>query len=131
MVGGIAACARGALRRAAGFMKEETTFLWFIKLKSLAHYMSVQHHYTQFVKGIISTQDDHAPRSSCDGENQTVGYVNAIMQNPTLWRTTAIFWRGLDRVDTIWAFGPHPFGVLLVCMALLRRKRVVLGVRFG
>src|SRR5205823_10882297 len=45
------------------------------------------------------------------------------------WRTTAIFWRGLDRVDTIWAFGPHPFGVLLVCMALLRRKRVVLGVR--
>ncbi len=45
------------------------------------------------------------------------------------WRTTAIFWRGLTRVDTIWVFGPHPFGVLLVCMALLRRKRVVLGVR--
>lgn len=45
------------------------------------------------------------------------------------WRTPAIFWRGLDRVDTIWVFGPHPFGVLLAGMALLRRKRLVLGVR--
>jgi glycosyltransferase involved in cell wall biosynthesis len=45
------------------------------------------------------------------------------------WRTATIFWRGLDRVDTIWVFGPHPFGVLLVGVALLRRRRVVLGVR--
>jgi glycosyltransferase involved in cell wall biosynthesis len=39
------------------------------------------------------------------------------------------FWRGLRRVDTVWVFGPHPFAVSLAVMAILRRKRVVLGVR--
>jgi glycosyltransferase involved in cell wall biosynthesis len=39
------------------------------------------------------------------------------------------FWRGLDRVDTLWVFGPHPFALLLVALALVRRKRVFLGVR--
>ena len=38
-------------------------------------------------------------------------------------------WRGLERVDAVWAFGPHPFALALAFMALLRRKRVVLGVR--
>ena len=39
------------------------------------------------------------------------------------------FWRGLDRVDTLWVFGPHPFAVVLVTFALVRGKRVFLGVR--
>ncbi len=39
------------------------------------------------------------------------------------------FWRGLSRVDVVWVLGPHPFAFLLVGLALLRRKRVVLGVR--
>lgn len=39
------------------------------------------------------------------------------------------FWSGLRHVDVVWVFGPHPFSVLLVLLALLRRKRVVLGVR--
>jgi glycosyltransferase involved in cell wall biosynthesis len=39
------------------------------------------------------------------------------------------FWRGLSRVDAVWVFGPHPFSFVLVAFALLRRKRVVLGVR--
>jgi glycosyltransferase involved in cell wall biosynthesis len=60
-------------------------------------------------------------------------YYSDLRQLPDVaracWRTAAIFWRGLARVDTIWVFGPHPFGVLLVGMALLRRKRLVLGVR--
>jgi glycosyltransferase involved in cell wall biosynthesis len=43
--------------------------------------------------------------------------------------TLAGFWRGLRQVDTLWVFGPHPFAVMLVGLALLRRKRVVLGVR--
>jgi glycosyltransferase involved in cell wall biosynthesis len=43
----------------------------------------------------------------------------------TLTRT----WRGLDSVDAIWVFGPHPVGSLVVLLALLRRRRVVLGVR--
>jgi glycosyltransferase involved in cell wall biosynthesis len=38
-------------------------------------------------------------------------------------------WAGLSRVDLVWVFGPHPFAVLLVALALLRRKQVVLGVR--
>jgi glycosyltransferase involved in cell wall biosynthesis len=46
-----------------------------------------------------------------------------------LFRTSARFWRGLSRVDTIWIFGPHPFGLLLVAMAAAQRKQVVLGVR--
>jgi glycosyltransferase involved in cell wall biosynthesis len=39
------------------------------------------------------------------------------------------FWRGLPRIDILWVFGPHPFSILLVGLALLRGKRVVLGVR--
>jgi len=43
--------------------------------------------------------------------------------------TVSGFWRGLRHVDTIWIFGPHPFAVVLAGLALVRRKRVVLGVR--
>ncbi len=43
--------------------------------------------------------------------------------------TAVGFWRGLRHVDAVWAFGPHPLAVLLVCLALARRKHVVLGVR--
>jgi glycosyltransferase involved in cell wall biosynthesis len=39
------------------------------------------------------------------------------------------FWRGLGRVDVVWVFGPHPFAFLLAGLAMLRRRRVVLGVR--
>lgn len=38
-------------------------------------------------------------------------------------------WRGLSIVDSVWVFGPHPFGIALILMALVRRKRVSLGVR--
>jgi len=48
---------------------------------------------------------------------------------PAVAGTTRAFWRGLDRVDTLWVFGPHPFAALLAVMAALRRRRVVLGVR--
>lgn len=43
--------------------------------------------------------------------------------------TVAGFWRGLDRVDTVWVFGPHPFALVLVALAICRRKRVALGIR--
>jgi glycosyltransferase involved in cell wall biosynthesis len=46
-----------------------------------------------------------------------------------LARTVPALWRGLGRVDVVWAFGPHPISLLLAVLALLRRKRVVLGVR--
>jgi glycosyltransferase involved in cell wall biosynthesis len=43
--------------------------------------------------------------------------------------TVAGFWRGLTRVDLVWVFGPNPFGLALIALALVRRKQVVLGVR--
>src|SRR5690348_9537626 len=43
--------------------------------------------------------------------------------------TLRAFWRALSMVDVVWAFGPHPFVFLLVVLAVLRRRRVVLGVR--
>jgi glycosyltransferase involved in cell wall biosynthesis len=45
------------------------------------------------------------------------------------FRTIGAYWRGLGEVDAVWTFGPHPFELLLVALAALRRKRVVLGVR--
>jgi glycosyltransferase involved in cell wall biosynthesis len=44
-------------------------------------------------------------------------------------RTAGSFWRGLAEVDVVWAFGPHPFQVLLAVLGAARGKRVVLGVR--
>jgi glycosyltransferase involved in cell wall biosynthesis len=43
--------------------------------------------------------------------------------------TATAMWSGLVFVDTVWIFGPHPFGFLLIALAQLRRKRIVLGVR--
>ena len=44
-------------------------------------------------------------------------------------RTAIAMWRGLGRVDRVWVFGPHPFALLLVGLAIVRRKQVILGVR--
>jgi glycosyltransferase involved in cell wall biosynthesis len=43
--------------------------------------------------------------------------------------TAAAMWRGLDRVDRVWVLGPNPFGIVLIVLALVRRKQVALGVR--
>ncbi|CAN5279308.1 hypothetical protein BH20ACT16_BH20ACT16_06840 [soil metagenome] len=43
--------------------------------------------------------------------------------------TARAMWSGLDGVDALWVFGPHPFEFLLMFLALVRRKRVVVGVR--
>lgn len=45
------------------------------------------------------------------------------------FRTGTAFWRALKEVDAVWTFGPHPFELLLVWLARIRRKQVVLGVR--
>lgn len=39
------------------------------------------------------------------------------------------FWRALDDADVCWLLGPSPFAILFAGIALLRRRRVVLGVR--
>lgn len=43
--------------------------------------------------------------------------------------TVRAMWRGLDRVDTVWVIGPNPFDPILIACALLRRRRLALGVR--
>ncbi|MGB8648913.1 MAG: alkaline phosphatase family protein [Anaerolineae bacterium] len=37
-----------------------------------------------------SFSSEHPPHSACNGENWTVSKINAIMNNPALWATTAI-----------------------------------------
>lgn len=39
------------------------------------------------------------------------------------------FWRLLDDVDTVWVLGPYPHSVLLALLTIVRRRRLVLGVR--
>src|SRR5215472_8307034 len=36
-------------------------------------------------------QSEHPPESTCDGENTTVAELNAIMSNPNVWNSTAVF----------------------------------------
>ena len=36
-------------------------------------------------------QSEHPPESICDGENTTVAELNAIMSNPNIWNSTAVF----------------------------------------
>ena len=43
--------------------------------------------------------------------------------------TLARFWRVLGRVDAVWLLGPSPVAAAMAVLALLRRRRVVLGVR--
>jgi glycosyltransferase involved in cell wall biosynthesis len=43
--------------------------------------------------------------------------------------TTRRMRAALSGLDTIWVFGPHPFSLMIVALAFLRRKKVILGVR--
>ncbi len=44
-------------------------------------------------------------------------------------RSFVVFWRTLDGVDVVWLLGPHPLANCFAVLGLLRRRRVVLGVR--
>jgi glycosyltransferase involved in cell wall biosynthesis len=44
-------------------------------------------------------------------------------------QSVARFWRALRGVDGVWLLGPHPLAIAFAMLAVLRRKRVVLGVR--
>ena len=46
-----------------------------------------------------------------------------------LVRTVRGMWAGIADVEVVWAFGPHPFALVLAMLARLRGRRAVLGVR--
>lgn len=48
---------------------------------------------------------------------------------PALARSIAIAWRATGSVDRVWLLGPHPLILALAAFAVLRSKRVFLGVR--
>lgn len=43
--------------------------------------------------------------------------------------TVIRMWRALEDADTVFAFGPAPHAITLAALAVLRRRRLVLGVR--
>ena len=44
-------------------------------------------------------------------------------------RSLGHLWRGLDDVDAVWVLGPHLMALPLSLFAVLRRRRLVIGVR--
>jgi glycosyltransferase involved in cell wall biosynthesis len=47
----------------------------------------------------------------------------------SLVRSVRHVWRALDDIDVLWVLGPYPHAIVLVAVALCRRRSVVLGVR--
>lgn len=48
---------------------------------------------------------------------------------PAMLRSIRRFWRVLDEVDGVWLLGPHLLSLAFLAVAVLRRRRVVLGSR--
>ena len=48
---------------------------------------------------------------------------------PAMVRSIRRFWRSLDDVDAVWLLGPHLLSIAFLTVAVLRRRRVVLGAR--
>ena len=54
---------------------------------------------------------------------------NPLQAAGTFAGSLRAFWRTLRDVDAVWLLGPYPLSLAYVLLALLSRKRVVLGVR--
>ena len=54
---------------------------------------------------------------------------NPLQAAGTFAGSLRTYWRTLRDVDAVWLLGPYPLSLAYVMLALLRRKRVVLGVR--
>ncbi len=68
-----------------------------------------------------------------DTELVGLPHYESLAQPWSVARSLAVslvrFWRLLDEVDTVWVLGPYPHSVALALVTILRRRRLVLGVR--
>ena len=56
--------------------------------------------------------------------------VTRPLQAGWAWlRSLRVFWKVLGEVDAVWLLGPHPLCLAFWAMAVLRRRKVALGVR--
>jgi glycosyltransferase involved in cell wall biosynthesis len=55
--------------------------------------------------------------------------ANPLAAAHGLAASIGVFWRVLDEVDTVWLLGPHPLCFPFAALAMLRGRRVALGVR--
>ena len=58
---------------------------------------------------------------------ESLGHPRSVIRSLVV--SVARFWRLLDEVDTVWVLGPYPHSVLLAVLTIVRRRRLVLGVR--
>jgi phospholipase C len=66
------------------------TQLWSQVVPTTRFFTDLENNTLPSVSWIVGQQLEHPPASTCKGENQTVSYVNAIMNSPA-WSSTAIF----------------------------------------
>lgn len=66
---------------------------------------------------------DFVPLPWYDTLARPVGVIRALLGSMRR------FWRVLDDVDAVWLLGPHPTCLAFAALAVLRRRRVILGVR--
>jgi phospholipase C len=64
--------------------------LWSQVVPTSRFFTDIANNTLPSVSWIVDRQLEHPPASTCRGENETVTYVNAIMNSPA-WSSTAIF----------------------------------------
>jgi glycosyltransferase involved in cell wall biosynthesis len=108
--------------------------------------VSGERSYVRFLTGlrplverlvVVGRADPHPGRShyplGADVEFVGLPYYSSLTRPLEVLRSfkgsARSFWRVLDRVDTVWLLGPYIHAIGFALLALMRRRRVVLGVR--
>lgn len=55
--------------------------------------------------------------------------ANPLRAGWAMLRSLPRLWRALDDVDAVWLLGPHALAIAFAGIAIVRRRRIVLGVR--
>lgn len=68
-----------------------------------------------------------------DTELVGLPYYESLSDPLSVARSLALslvrLWKMLDEVDAVWVLGPYPHAIVLACLVILRRRRLILGVR--